>query len=220
MFEGYTMTDDTGHFVMDRVPSGNVSVGRSICINDRSYTTTHNVYLRTERGQIAHVTIGGTGQPVIGQLVVPAGFERNVDWTACDFSELRTKLPELPQPTLPNNWQAMTDDQKRAFGKQWQETWDNSDEGRAYDEASKAARNYPFAVRADGSFRVEDVLPGIYQLHITLGGEPHTNGAAIVRQPIASLVHEFTIPDLPGGHSDAPLDLGELPLEPSHSNEL
>ena len=217
MFGANTMTDGNGHFLLDYVPIGDVSVGRWICVNERTleFTISPVVHLQTKPGETAQVTIGGTGRPVVGQLVVPAGFKRNVDWSACDLIRLSTKLPERPQPTLPNNWQAMTRDQKRAFGKQWHETWDNSDEGRAYTEAAKAARNYSFAIRADGSFRVEDVLPGVYQLDITLmSGEPHTNGAAITSQPIARLRHEFTVPEIPEGQTDEPLDLRELELTP------
>jgi RNA polymerase sigma factor (sigma-70 family) len=212
LFEANTMTDDTGHFLMDHVPAGEVYVGRWICLNERSwsFTTTHSVHVHTDFGQTAHVTIGGTGRPVVGQLVVPAGFEWKVDWGAYNSSSLHTKMPERPQPTLPNNWASMTQERRQAWYNQWQNAWNNSDEGRAY---RKPFREYPFAVRPDGSFRVEDVLPGTYELTVFVS-EPRTNGVATVGQPIAYLKREFTVPEMPEGRSDEPLDLGELTLEP------
>ncbi|HVM62194.1 MAG TPA: sigma-70 family RNA polymerase sigma factor [Verrucomicrobiae bacterium] len=212
LFEANTMTDDTGHFLLDHVPAGDVIVVRWICSNERfqTFEATRSVRLHTDFGQTAQVTIGGTGRPVVGQLVVAAGFERKVDWSACDSSVLLT-LPELPKPTLPNDWAGMTEERKQAWYKQWRNSWNTSDEGRAY---WKTFRAYPFAVRPDGSFRVEDVEPGIYHFDVILRGEPRTNGAAIVRQPIAWLKHEFTVPEMPEERSDEPLDLGDLELQP------
>lgn len=207
MFQANAMTDNTGHFVMDRVPAANVSVGRWIRINggrSGSFTTTHNVRLRTEHGQTSHVTIGGTGQPVTGQLLAPAGLDHKIDWSESSGS-LHTKTP-LP-PKTPDDWNTMTDEQKRARQQIV------AAENKAYEEALKTMVRYPLAVLPDGSFRVEDVPPGDYQLDVTVS-EPRTNGVAVTEQPVVSLVHEFTIPDLPGGHTDEPLDLGDLELKP------
>jgi len=93
----------------------------------------------------------------------------------------------------------------------WSYQWNNSDEGKAF---WKTFRAYSFAVRPDGSFRVEDVEPGTYQWDVTLNSESRTNGAPIVRQPIARLEYEFTVPEIPDGQTDEPLDLGELKLTP------
>lgn len=212
-FSSQANCDDDGHFLLEHAPTGDMIVGRWICEDRRSRTfrMTSYIHVQTKPGETAHVTIGGGGRPVVGQLVVAAGFEREVDWSTCNSSGLHSKLPERPKPTLPNNWESMTEEHKQAWYVQWKNAWNTSDEGRAY---WKTFRAYPFAVRPDGSFRVEDVEPGIYQFDVTLGGEPHTNGAAIVRQPIARLKHEFTVPEMPEGRSDEPLDLGELELKP------
>jgi hypothetical protein len=64
----------------------------------------------------------------------------------------------------------------------------------------------------DGSFRVEDVPAGDYWLYVNAYGPPPTTR---VRwgEPIGVLSHSFTIPEMPGGRSDEPLDLGEIEFE-------
>lgn len=209
LFQANTMSDNTGHFLLDYVPVGGVSVGRWICVNERSmdFTISPAVRLQTKPGETAQVIIGGTGRPVVGQLVVPPGFGWKVDWSTCSSSGLHTKRPDRSEPTLPNNWATMTKECKQA----WSYQWNNSDEGKAF---WKTFRAYSFAVRPDGSFRVEDVEPGTYQWDVTLNSESRTNGAPIVRQPIARLEYEFTVPEIPDGQTDEPLDLGELKLTP------
>lgn len=41
-----------------------------------------------------------------------------------------------------------------------------------------------------------------------------TNGTAVVQVPGADLPHEFIVPEIPGGYTDEPLDLGALQLQP------
>ncbi|HUK83984.1 MAG TPA: hypothetical protein VLZ12_15280 [Verrucomicrobiae bacterium] len=102
----------------------------------------------------------------------------------------------------------MTDEQRRAWSASV------SDELTAYRRGIETMVSYPFAVGPDGSFRVEDVPPGDYQLDIKTS-ELRTNGTAVVLQPISLFIHEFIVPDLPDGRSDEPLDLGELEIEPA-----
>lgn len=65
----------------------------------------------------------------------------------------------------------------------------------------------------DGSFRIEDVLAGKYNLHIDLR-EGGSNSLSRMSAPkIASLTKEIEVPALPGGRSDEPLDLGNLTVE-------
>jgi hypothetical protein len=74
----------------------------------------------------------------------------------------------------------------------------------------RAPRQYHFAVEPDGTFRIDDVEPGEYGLSIEFRqalGEPPNTGDVL-----AQLRDEFTVPNIPGGRSDEPLDLGELEL--------
>jgi hypothetical protein len=60
--------------------------------------------------------------------------------------------------------------------------------------------------KADGSFRIEDVEPGKYTLSFTFS----TTSGAQPYQPVASATRTVAVPQMPGGRSDEPLDLGEI----------
>jgi hypothetical protein len=201
------MTDQAGHFEIDHVPIGDVVVGRSICLNQKTITigTTHFVQLRTEPGQTAHADIGGTGQPVVGRLVAPAGFNQTLDWTMSQ-AEVHTKASEGFQP--PANWATMTDAQRKDLVAQWRAAHPSPNGGHQFREF------YPFPIQEDGFFRVEDVPPGEYALTVTVH-EPPVAGSFNLGKPMATVRREFTVPELSGGRSDLPLDLGELLIEPT-----
>jgi peroxiredoxin len=63
----------------------------------------------------------------------------------------------------------------------------------------------------DGSFRIDDVPPDEYRLSVSV----NDNNTVRERGPFAILGHVFTIPPVPGGRSDEPLDLGFLRLQPA-----
>ncbi|HYV26927.1 MAG TPA: hypothetical protein VFA77_05310, partial [Candidatus Eisenbacteria bacterium] len=54
--------------------------------------------------------------------------------------------------------------------QEWQINFNNSDEGRA---RARASRGYPLEVQVDGTFSVEDVPPGTYELNVFLFDSPH-----------------------------------------------
>ena len=63
----------------------------------------------------------------------------------------------------------------------------------------------------DGSFRVEDVPAGDYRLEVSIQGRPPAAFDPDGRQ-LAPLKHFFTVPEMPGGRSDVPLDLGTVAM--------
>ena len=64
-----------------------------------------------------------------------------------------------------------------------------------------------FPLKADGSFCAEDIPAGRYTLHITINGSVATRGNPYDKA-IGYYRHEFTVPEMTGGRSDKPLDLG------------
>ena len=70
-------------------------------------------------------------------------------------------------------------------------------------------KTYVAPVSADGSFRVEDIPAENYTLRATIHAV-RRNGAGDI---IAELKHNFTVPEMPGGRSDLPLDLGTLDIQ-------
>ncbi len=64
----------------------------------------------------------------------------------------------------------------------------------------------------DGRFRLDDVTPGTYELTITVNARPDSQ----VFDPgndLGSLRMSVTVPEIPGGRSDQPLDLGSLTVK-------
>lgn len=71
----------------------------------------------------------------------------------------------------------------------------------------------------DGSFRVDDVPAGDYFLLLNAYDSP-LNTRRLRGERIGILSHPFTIPEMPNGRSDEPLDLGELELQVIGKSEL
>ena len=95
------------------------------------------------------------------------------------------------------------------------EGWYQTPESRDYDDR-RVSVGVPLA--PDGSFRLDDVVPGDYRLTIRVNGEAIIHAALQGRRapagPFARIVRGFTVPPIPGGRSDEPLDLGVLRLQP------
>ncbi len=80
---------------------------------------------------------------------------------------------------------------------------------QATNGAMRQTFHLPFA--ADGTFRGDDLPAGQYQLTISL--TPPAGGNQVgFGQPVGTGSVTFTIPEMPGGRSDEPLDLGEIPI--------
>jgi len=71
----------------------------------------------------------------------------------------------------------------------------------------------------DGSFRTEDVPTGEYCLSMQVYGPP-PNTRRVRGEMIGVLSRVFTVPEMPGGRSDEPLDLGALELQVIGKSEL
>jgi hypothetical protein len=164
-----------------------------------------HVRIQINPGETAQAVIGGIGRPVVGRLVAPANVHEPIDWNRFS-TQLHTRLP---RPRFPDGWQTMTDEQRRSWGQQWL----NTEEGKAFQEQSQKKRDiqsFPLSLRPDGSFRVEEMPPGEYELNVLV---KHwlTPKSAVWN---GVLHHEFTVPEIPGGYTDEPLNLGELELQP------
>jgi hypothetical protein len=59
----------------------------------------------------------------------------------------------------------------------------------------------PITFTSDGSFRIEDVPSGVYWLRLRVPGLPY-----------GTFIREVIVPEMPGGRSDQPLDLGTITI--------
>lgn len=138
-------------------------------------------------GETSNVTLGGMGCPVVGRFVV-TGTEVPIDWriyTGLISPSLDLKLPDAVIPD--------TRDPKYR-------EWARSDEAQ---NRARAKRSYDLLVSPDGSFRAEDVLAGTYILTFTFR----------TATSMVQLTREIVVPEMPGGRSDTPLDLGTITFQ-------
>lgn len=106
-------------------------------------------------------------------------------------------------------------DRDRAMA--WWETWKDSQQGRLYQTEVKLHRTIMWdrqstvvSIRSeqDGSFLFEDMPAGDYRLTARI----HFGATAGRGSFVYGAEREFTIPEMPDGRSDEPLDIGDLTL--------
>jgi peroxiredoxin/uncharacterized GH25 family protein len=198
-FSSYATADSNGRFAFDRVPPGLAYVSRGVKISDRSTSFTHATPVEVASGRTARAEVGGTGRPVVGRVVVPDGAPGDINLTL-GFQQVR---PRLKQPTPP---EGLGQEQK----VEWYKRWTESDEGRAF--RREQSRSYLARIAPDGSFRAEDVPAGAYvvsiQVHAPVPGDQCGFG-----ELIGTATQEFTVPEMPGGRSDEPWEIGSIELK-------
>jgi hypothetical protein len=202
--EGYlvnnTRTDESGRFVLERVPPGRITVFRRVETPDRGWMPSHPVTLDVKPGATVRLQIGGTGRPVVGRLAIPEGVKLSHFAMGHDHGSLS---PVLLEPPTPDDYLVFNSEQRAA----WREAFTRTPEGRAY--AEDRERSYAVDLRPDGTFRIEDVPAGRYVLKLPFEGLSRDTREG--RQAFARA--EVVIPEMPGGRSDEPLDIGAIPLE-------
>lgn len=197
-------SDDGGRFVFERVPSRWFEAGYLIDTgHERTPTSLRPVKVRP--GETLELTLGGSGRPVIGRFTAPKG-----GTAPATFKYGRRVLETAePEPPLPPDHRQM----RASEISRWQADWFRSPEGREARERFRRdlnRRTFAFKIEPDGTFRIEDVPEGRYRLQVVVEAEP------VPGEPwraLAAYLGEAEVPTIPAGQSDAPLDLGDLPLE-------
>ncbi len=180
------VTDAQGRFHFDRVPPGERSIYRFEPQPNGSWSGIRVATVQVKPGTVTRVGIGGTGRPVIGTLALNlAGVK--VNWNGTQVS-LHT-----PQPA---------------------DAGDSSSLG-AWLNADPVHRHlYRAQCSTDGSFRMEDVVAGDYELTAGLSEQNKENPQ--LSRPTAGVVRDVAMPDMPNGRSDEPLDLDTVLLKAYH----
>jgi hypothetical protein len=186
------MTDHEGKFRFTHVPPGARWLIRLIPTHDSSRMWSHYTPVDIQPGKVTKVTVGGTGRAVIGK-VVPDDLTRIINWRSQGFSMNSV----IPKP----NSSYRTAEEYRA--------WNNSPEVRA---ATEKQRHYAVTFADDGTFRVDDVPAGKYEVNFYFN-EPRNGNQNGSGSQIGNVRHEFEISEMSGGRSDEPFDLGTLVLK-------
>ncbi len=200
--------DKDGKFVFDRMMAAEFSVYRQIQCGPMRYTSSGSTRVTVASGKTLHMTIGGTGRPIIGKVKLPAS-RSDLAFTN-GHSYISTKIsPAWKVPVVPADWNTMsTADRMKHAAKEWKD-FDLGKKIKLLGEKLRAKRKqFGLFISDDGTFRVEDVPAGTYEINITLmePGRPGSHmSAAMIRKDV-------TIASMPSGRSDEPLDLGTLQL--------
>jgi hypothetical protein len=194
MFEYESRADAEGHFHFERVLPGENAVSRAVPQSENQWRFGPWVPFEVEPERTARVTVGGLGRAVVGRAVKAATLKVAIDWTRTD-NQFRLRPPEVHEP------ENMTLEQRRI----WYDAWVLTNEGIARQKYERYPRHYGFSFQADGSFRIDDVAAGTYTLVIDALDVSN-------RRPIATARRTVIVPEMPGGRSDQPLDLGTLEM--------
>jgi hypothetical protein len=214
-FHYQSTADEKGRFTFERVVPGDASVMRSVPMGPgagraRMMGSTHATPVEIKPGQTAHLTIGGTGRPVIGRLSLPPQLGDKADWSnSLGHIGLQRQKPDIPAEIRAKGSEAI---------QAWHREWSSSDAGKAWQRDN---RNYMFQPEQDGSFRVDDMPAGKYMLSVQLFRPAEDGPRRGFGQPLANLNYAVSVPEISGGRSDEPLDLGAVALQtPSTSRPV
>jgi hypothetical protein len=179
-------TDAEGRFAFEKVPPGEVSVIRLVPLSKNSWTHSHGTSVTVQSGQTAQVVLGNSGRQVTGQIIMPDA-PGGLDFSQSSVT-IRTPFPISPTPLR-------TPEEAEA--------WNNTP---AVKEARAKYRNYAGTVSADGTFTVEDIPPGEYDLSVTIH-DPESPAQFSTRQINQFTLQRITVPDAGSG---APHNIGTI----------
>lgn len=218
-----TSTDDQGRFVLDRVPPGvEGGVGRYMRLSQNSWGYDQSERFTAAAGETIEVELGGHGRPIIGRLAwaddsphdAPLSNGRRGLSTYVDHQAARELFQRLRNELMPEGFKDWTPEEYRAFaetdeGKQVQERV-----AEAHRDVYGEQRYHNFAIESDGSFRIENVGPGVYELSVNVAAPPVGNQCGL-GEALGQLTHKVEVPPLPDGmaYFAEPLDVGELRVE-------
>jgi uncharacterized GH25 family protein len=185
-----TTTDDQGNFSIADVPPGERRLARLIPIGNQSWGHSHVQNVTVKAGEVTSVTMGGNGRTVIGKLTM-SDPSRVADWRQSGHHVLSW----YPKPPPYRNME-----EYRA--------WESLPETVA---ARKNQRSYTLQMQEDGTFRVDDVLAGKYDLNIRASESRNAQG---MQTTIGTLTTNVVVPEIPDAPAAPPLDLGtfEVPV--------
>jgi hypothetical protein len=167
-------TDEQGRFRAEKLPPWQVQLARVFPLGEGPNAGSFHfpyLHVKLDAGRPTRVVFGGEGRPVIGRLT---GLD---SWDGVTLAI----APNAPRPGDEHGWRGHS-------------LVRESDIGPLFFRDR-------LTVAADGTFRIDGVLPASYQLFVS--SEDRS----------VYTVHSFRIEPMPGGRSDEPQDLGEFKIE-------
>jgi RNA polymerase sigma factor (sigma-70 family) len=192
-----TETDGQGKFAFDFVPPGML---RLYYKGIRGISGGSFLPIEVQPGRISQVQIGGAGQPVAGQLTWPDP-ARKMDWVGqSSWPCIQTISANDPHP-------------KELAGQdllRWQADFWMSDKGLAF-LRKNPIRIFMIEVADDGSFLIDDVVPGAYRLYADISKNSifHSDVSDMrTTLPQGHARRDFIVPEV--ADPNLPLNLGGI----------
>ncbi len=192
--ESRVQTDDNGHFVITKVGPGEARVywqRREVVARKAPSRYYQPVFVNVIPGQTVRVDLADEGgRPLVGRVVLPgAAGEPLVLMRGNAY--LLPKVPEVPFPP----------DLAGADRREWLSRWRLTEAASVYRHRQRGFAQ-SLNVKEDGSFRVDEVQAGTYELHIRVAGH-------------VELIRQVVVPDTAANRAPQPVDLGSMTLEKS-----
>lgn len=203
-----TIADAEGRFVFPQVVPGETWIMQQGATPDDN--TSRADYAVVDPGQTVRVQFGGTGRTVTGRAVAPATTQP-VAWTRqaryTYSASLRARREPPATAPIPNFSSDETPEQRRAV----QEAFGRTPEGREY---KKWMMSWNFTIAPDGTFQIDGVPPGTYDLDVR---HMEVDRGVSFAEDWLTHTRQITVPPPSPGQSASPLatamELGDLPLQ-------
>jgi len=191
-FNGYkSTTDDQGQFTMENVPPGDGAIVRLISTSPNSWSWSDSTSVTVKSGETTQVTLGDNGATLVGRIQFNNPPTNDVALTY--QGNLSGQMPPMPHFNSPTDAQAYFATPE-------------------YQALMRQQKNYTVEMNPDGSFNVDDVVPGTYSLHFFVR---LNNGNPWAQPPIAQGSTTVTVPDT--FSPTTPIDIGEVVIVPTPS---
>jgi RNA polymerase sigma factor (sigma-70 family) len=184
-----TKTDAAGHYLFPRVAPGDAWISWRTDRGGKYDVQTR--YFDIQPGQSLIADIGGRGRPITGRAVV-ADSDAQVKF----YGSVWPRTPH--QMRRPPNWSELSADEQAALTA----AWEKSPDAKLYNQEKCSI---DFRLARDGTFIVPDLPAGNYGITVI-----NWSGAPVSSRIISRGNVPLTVPEMPGGHSDEPLDVGEI----------
>jgi beta-lactamase regulating signal transducer with metallopeptidase domain len=192
-FRSTAATDDQGRFVFARVPAGDLQLCRSIPFGNNGWTLGDPLYLSVRSGETTNLTFGGNRRPVVGKFVV-----ENIKDLPEDPIFMVNLYSDKPYPAPPDaagRTNLFVSERKMA-------AWRKTPAGR---KAVQDYHSFEATAAADGSFQIDDVTPGTYELSLAVHGNlDRLQDMRVFNSPQKRIV----VPSLSDPEKCEPFDLG------------